>query len=440
MSQGKHWASFDPKGDEVCFEIVVHDRDNARKICAEIQVNVPKYDPIEQDMAIPVRGNPLTTYAIITSGEIEIRPYADITVIGDMYAYEDLELHSSQLSQYGNFYTSGGIHISNDKERSHYNVYPYGSKYDNEFKKKLYFGNESLGQNIYINNVQLVNNYSITMHTKLWSFIELFIGKSGNPASLIFRDSLGGNIYCKDLVTDERNIDDPNLILEGGALTLKLRSAADKIDTHMDVQVDDPLKKVNAYHDYVNLRAYKVDPLGGYYPFFYTFVYEHYLESKFKNGGIDMKTKHKSKNQIDEHQKIIEYNQFTKLIDKDYSDKLGTSGVTYSNDSNYEVELVGNEVVEGIYYCDGNLAIKGNGTIKGAIIAEGDVRISGQVKVIHDKDVLLESYGKDSDVSAFFRKGEIGNPIASTTVKAENARARVAVNEKRYKIMKWVLE
>lgn len=420
LSNPGEWDEMTPQGDEITISIDVEDTEKKKTLSIEMDVSIPLYESIVQEKTVDVCGNPLTSYAIINSGTLTYKN-SSITISGDTYTYSGQVVNKSTINQYGNFYSTGNIDFNNFDSRSYYIVNPYIAGYENDLKKKIYYN--SFGSKYYMNNKIYEKNLSVPAFEKF----EKYTYSPDNSASIFFKDTLGGNVYCNNVITNLSDPRDANLKVLGGALTTKIQIGLGI------VEVQNPEKIIQSTDTFISGVTGKSES--------YKDLFKYYFESKTKNGGIDLvPRKEKDSKKLATSYRVIKFDDLSPFVNLSYGDELGGSKVLIFDEENNEMNLSSVGTFSGIIYSKGNLKIKGSGRIKGAIIVDGNLTLQGNITVEHDEDVILETYKSSNFVPMFFRPGEIGPAFYSYSYRGQNPRARQAVNEERYSITKWVLE
>ncbi|WP_430882687.1 DUF2572 family protein [Fusibacter sp. JL216-2] len=233
LNESKTWESFEPTVKDLGLTLVAQDKDAGKTLEIKLNILCPKYASTKREINIEAKVNPLTAYGIISSKKISTTSGNNIEVSGDMYAYKGLEIKTSTIDHYGNFYTPSKLFFNNSgNSYSRYKVHNYKSNYKGKLKGLLHasehdssskYNDFSTGNYIEYTTFKKLNSTKPIIsnaHFK-WAFAQVLEYSPENKASMIFPDSKGGNVYCAQVSTNNMDANNPNIILDGGTFTSK---------------------------------------------------------------------------------------------------------------------------------------------------------------------------------------------------------------------------
>lgn len=162
--------------------------DGDRQVSAVIETATPVYLSVPQEKYVAVKANPLYTNAISAAGVVRFEG-PEIAVMGDVVASGGGDgvyaAANSSAAIYGNVYTNGGVHAGGDNSSIYILRYQATAP---ELKSLIYADG-----GYYLN----LEDFSSSAFAA-----DRYAEGSGEGFPFVFRDDLGGNVYCLDLSID----------------------------------------------------------------------------------------------------------------------------------------------------------------------------------------------------------------------------------------------
>lgn len=481
------WNKYSLDPNDFIITVKLED-DKGKKIDGVIEIKPPIYDGLTTDRYRNYRVNPIWTNAIVAKNGIEFNGasgniYGDVVSMGENG--ENFEINNSVININGNLAVANNIIFKNS---SIANVKKTAGFTSLNLKKKVYSDVEWF----YDNNDDRVVSYNITA-PRPGEVLET--NKANNEYSksfhFIFDDMQGGNTYCGGKVFMDKSqnckksqFTTRNMLIKNGVQISENQESKIKVSDSFIVSKDEFSQNEKRDFDYImnavnasidnregigvtksdlelnyydiqngwktiypsNGSPYKVGISTYYggreYPYSYTSLYRSYNSL---NTILEARTKYLGTYSRSFESFITEAYIKGKDPDKTKINYINNNGV---------LDLSGGGYKSGVYYCDGDMTIKGgSGIFSGTIICKGKVKIEGKVDIRYDEEHIksvLRQTEEDAAVK-FFEIGELGKAVSfkvGVNVDAgdakhdslNNAKSRMRTAKERYKITRWVRE
>lgn len=227
-----------------------------KAVSVKINVLFPTYSVLEQTKKVPIKGNPVWTNAITAAGSIGFqgKGAGTTTINGDIFsADKDASIPINNTVQpygiysdgtdvkiNGNVYTKGDFHIigSTSSQKATINVQLYPDDFKTDLKNKVFSDNELFFDKAAAGSISggNVDNY-----------IQGSIPAGQTYIPLVYKDIMGGNIYCNSLSVEDQYL--------GRTVDTGKINAAGNVSTYDDIQMDGLNSEIIVSGNYIGVNS-----------------------------------------------------------------------------------------------------------------------------------------------------------------------------------------